>query len=75
MENSDQIFFGAGERDIAEYQAIAMTLPLFAVIDKRSKKPKPLMFVVGSDNVFSLSKSEAWKRMWTSKLAAVGVRV
>ena len=52
-----------------------MTLPLFAVIDKRSKKPKPLMFVVGSDNVFSLSKSEAWKRMWTSKLAAVGVRV
>lgn len=70
-----QMFFRSDDGEAA-YRAHKTTgRALFAVVDRRPKKPKPLMFIVGTpdevvDAQLRMSRSGMWKRMWRYKLVS-----
>ena len=75
MKKTDQIFFRKDEESTAFQQLdLRRNELLFALVDKRSKNPKPLMFVLCSrgdmnNYVFPrMHTSNMLKRMWTFKL-------
>ncbi|RKY28439.1 MAG: hypothetical protein DRP83_00635 [Planctomycetota bacterium] len=69
----NQIFFRADDKDTAYWAHKKRGDPLWAIVDKRSKKPKPLMFVVCPDMervFFQMDRGGMRKRMWVAKLVA-----
>lgn len=62
MKN-EQAFFRADEWREAAKAADDGWL-CYEVIDRRSKKPKPLMFIVGEANMLQFKRAGMMKRMW-----------
>lgn len=65
--NSKQLFFRADEEHDARWEAHFRKQALFAIVDKRSKNPRPRMFVLGRNTVNIMRRSPMWKRMWEAR--------
>jgi hypothetical protein len=63
-----QRFFRNDDLKKALQVAKELHADLYAIVDKRSKNPKPRMYVLVYVYVSRLQCSPLWKRMWTYKL-------
>lgn len=60
-----QRFFKNDDLEEALRVAKELQADLYAIVDKRSKNPKPRMYVLAYVYVCRLQRSPLWKRMWT----------
>ena len=64
----EQAFFRSDEQAEAREAALKRGAFVYDVIDRRSKKPKPRMFIVGDANLRQFERSGMMKRMWVCRL-------
>jgi hypothetical protein len=62
-----QLFFGKEEGEQALAAAKAHHEDLFEIIDRRSKAPKPLMFVLTRAALNQMYRAKMMKRMWIDR--------
>lgn len=64
----ENVFFRADEQMEALAVAKGRLHPLFEVIDRRSERPKPRMYIVGATHMMDFELSGMMKRMWVCRL-------
>jgi len=61
-----QLFFRADEVAGARAAALKYDVELFAIYDRRSRKPRDRMLVLTEAALLQLKGSKLWKRMWVA---------
>jgi hypothetical protein len=67
MSEPKQLFFGKEEGKLAIAAAKEHDETLYEVIDKRSKTPKALMYVLTFEAMVQMLRAKMMKRMWVFK--------
>jgi hypothetical protein len=67
MSEPKQLFFGKEEFKLAYAAASEHDETLYEVIDKRSNKPKALMYVLTFEAMVQMVRAKMMKRMWVFK--------
>jgi len=70
LSDTEQLFFRPEEWEQARFESFKRGWSMYVVVDSRSHNPRPLMIIVGIEEITAftakeiLHKAKLWKRMW-----------